>query len=92
MIGRTISYYHITEKLGQGGMGVVYKARDTRLDRDVALKFLPASSLATEDDKARFFREAKAAAQLSHPHIARPSSPWSSSKAKRSRRRSRTGR
>ena len=69
MIGQTVSHYQITEKLGQGGMGVVYKAQDNRLDRPVALKFLPTHSLPTGAAKARFYREAKAAASLSHSSI-----------------------
>jgi serine/threonine protein kinase/Tol biopolymer transport system component len=69
MIGKTISHYKILEKLGEGGMGIVYKAEDTKLKRIVALKFLKPQSLGSIEDKARFLHEAQAAASLDHPNI-----------------------
>ncbi|HLG93710.1 MAG TPA: protein kinase, partial [candidate division Zixibacteria bacterium] len=69
MIGRTVSHYKILDKLGEGGMGVVYKAQDLRLDRLVALKFLPPHLGTEEEQKKRFFQEAKAASALDHPNV-----------------------
>jgi serine/threonine protein kinase len=69
MIGKTISHYQILEKLDAGGMGVVYKSRDTHLDRFVALKILPPEKVADPDRRRRFAQEAKAASSLNHPRI-----------------------
>jgi serine/threonine protein kinase/tetratricopeptide (TPR) repeat protein len=70
MVGKVISHYKILEKLGEGGMGVVYKAEDIKLDRTVALKFLPKHLLCDEEAKTRFVHEAKAASALDHQNIA----------------------
>jgi len=69
LIGRTLGHYRIVEKIGEGGMGEVYRAHDERLDRDVAIKVLPEEVAADPDRLRRFERESKAVAKLSHPHI-----------------------
>ena len=68
--GLSVAHYRITAKLGEGGMGTVYRATDTKLNRDVAIKILPANFARDPARMARFEREAKALASLNHPHIA----------------------
>src|SRR6185312_13916859 len=70
MIGEVVSHYEILDKLGEGGMGIVYKARDRRLQRVIALKFLPGDLVSEPDRIARFEQEAHAISALNHPHIA----------------------
>ena len=69
MIGRTLAHFRVVDKLGEGGMGEVYRAEDTKLDREVAIKVLPEAVAQDSDRLARFEREAKAVAALSHPNI-----------------------
>ena len=94
--GDRLGPYEVLAKLGEGGMGEVYKARDTRLDRTVAIKILPAELSADPERRARFEREARAIAALNHPHICtlhdigdarrrRPTSSWNICRARRSR-------
>ena len=69
MIGKTVGHYHITARLGAGGMGEVFLADDTRLERKAAIKFLPAEMAANPDRRKRFLNEARAASALNHPHV-----------------------
>src|SRR5207237_8190955 len=98
MIGQTLGHYRIDSKLGEGGMGVVYRAFDTHLDRAVAIKVLRPDVTASPDRKRRFVQEAKSASALNHPAsstfttstaqiclmVPPTSSPWSSCQARRS--------
>ena len=70
MIGTRMGPYEVLAKIGEGGMGAVYRARDTKLDRDVAIKVLPEAFAHDAERLARFMREAKVLASLNHPHIA----------------------
>jgi serine/threonine protein kinase len=69
MIGKSLSHFRIIEKLGAGGMGVVYRAQDDQLEREVAIKVLPADSFRDPAARARLLREARTASRLNHPHI-----------------------
>ena len=69
LVGKLILHYKIIEQIGQGGMGKVYKARDMKLDRFVALKFLPSELITTQEEKDRFVLEAKTTSAINHPNI-----------------------
>src|SRR5438309_11701140 len=69
LVGQTLGHYVVLEQIGAGGMGVVYRAHDEQLDRDVALKVLPSGMLADENARRRFRREAMALAKLNHPNV-----------------------
>jgi serine/threonine protein kinase len=69
MLGQTLGHYRLVEKNGEGGMGVVYRARDLRLGRDIALKVLPTGNLSDDTARQRFRREALALAKLDHPNV-----------------------
>src|SRR3954470_10439588 len=69
MIGKIVAHYRITAKLGAGGMGEVFLAEDTRLERKAAIKFLPSDMAASPERRQRFLNEARAASSLNHPHI-----------------------
>ncbi len=71
MTGQTVLQYEILEELGEGGMGIVYKARDTKRNRFVALTFLPVRLDASQEEKERFVQEAKAASAIGHPEVRR---------------------
>src|SRR5712671_5165102 len=70
LVGHTLGHYHIIEQIGAGGMGVVYRAHDEQLERDVAIKILPSGTLTDEAARKRFRKEALALAKLNHPNIA----------------------
>ncbi len=70
VVGRTLGHYRVTEQIGAGGMGVVYRAHDTRLERDVAVKVLPSGTLGDESARKRFRKEALTLSHLNHPNIA----------------------
>src|SRR5215813_14912620 len=69
MIGKTVGHYRITSRLGAGGMGEVFLAQDTRLERKAAIKFLPAEMASDPERRERFLAEARAASALNHPHV-----------------------
>jgi serine/threonine protein kinase len=70
MVGKSLSHYNIEAELGRGGMGIVYRAEDTKLDRTVAIKLMLGAETASETDRERFQNEAQVAAKLNHPNVA----------------------